>query len=92
MNEMTLEGFINLYESEHGQESQIMLIEVQKEGSPAPELIINPRANFEDKMEYYKTAYSSLLELKNNPSIKIIYYDFFANINDLTEYLNVTLK
>lgn len=50
------------------------------------EVIINPYENIMSKLEYYKTAYTERMELKANPSIKIInvaYGNSFREIENL---------
>lgn len=54
-----------------------------------PEIIINPRDNFEEKLEYYKKSYNNDLILKACKDIKItnfIYGESFAEIQDLLCY------
>lgn len=41
-------------------------------GLPEPEIITNPVANLEKKLEYYKTTYDDNLEHKHAKGIKII--------------------
>lgn len=41
-----------------------------------PELIINPVANLEKKLEYYKKTYDEKLEHKHAKGIRIIGYTF----------------
>lgn len=43
---------------------------------PQPELIINPVANLEKKLEYYKKTYNQNLEHKHAKGIKITGYTF----------------
>lgn len=50
---------------------------IQVEGAtPAPEIIINPKANIADKINYYMKAYNEDLTLKNNPKIRITAFYF----------------
>lgn len=42
-----------------------LVIEVQVEGTTAPEIIINPDVNFNEKINYYKKAYDEKLTGKN---------------------------
>lgn len=43
---------------------------------PEPEVINNPRANFESKRAYYDRAYDDNLILKVNPDIRILTWLF----------------
>ena len=40
------------------------------------ELIVNTLENFEDKMEYYKSAYNEDLTLKSNRNIRIVDFEY----------------
>lgn len=81
MNEMTLQGLLRMGRSIYAQEdAKFMLIVVKAEGS-SPEIIINPKENFESKLAYYEKAYNDDLTLKNNPNIQIIDYDFVENLD-----------
>lgn len=82
MNEMTLNGLLNYGTSHYAKHNaQWLIIEVEVEGNE-PEIIINPKGNFEAKLAYYKKAYNENLTLKANPNIKIIRYDFVEAISD----------
>lgn len=84
MYEMTLEGLLRVGNSWYGQnEAEYLIIYVQVGDNSAPEIIINPKENFKEKLKYYSTAYSEDLTLKNNTAIKIINYDY---VEDLSEY------
>ena len=67
--------------------SKYIGIRVNIEGSSEDEIIINPRANFQRKLEYYKEAYNTDLQLKHNNAISIkgfTYGNSFSEIeNDL---------
>lgn len=61
-------------------------VSIETAGSEKPEIIINPRENFENKLEYYKKAYNHDLTLKSFNGIKItrfIYGDNFAELQDM---------
>lgn len=82
MNELTLTGLLNYGKSHYAKNNaQWLIIEVEVEGDK-PEIIINPKENFEAKLAYYKRSYNNDLTLKANPSIKIIRYDFVEAISD----------
>lgn len=82
MYDMTLTGFINLCNSWYSKnEAEWMIVEIQI-GDSAPEIIINPKENFEAKIEYYKNAYHEDLTLKANPNIKIVRYDLVHSLTN----------
>lgn len=51
-------------------------VEVTVPNCPETELIINPKANFDGKKQYYEKAYNDNLELNTFNQIKIVGYKF----------------
>lgn len=83
MYEMTLSGLIRVGSSIFAREdANWMVIKVQAYDNE-PEIIINPKENFESKLHYYSQAYNEDLTLKNNENIKIIDYDFTVYIQEI---------
>ena len=81
MNEMTLTGLLNYGTSHYVKHNaQWLIVEVSVNGNE-PEIIINPKVNFEAKLNYYKNAYNENLTLKANPLIKMVRYDFVEDIS-----------
>lgn len=58
-------------------------VEVETRGSKANEIIINPRENFRDKLEYYKKAYNDDLTLKSYDGIRIVNCEYGDDYIDL---------
>lgn len=82
MYEMTLTGLLALGNSDVAKyDANWMVIEVQAYDSE-PEIIINPKENFQSKLDYYAQAYGEDLRLKANTSIKIVRYDFVGAMED----------
>jgi len=60
-------------------------IKIQMDGFPEPEIIINPLANYDAKLEYYKKAYNDDLTLKAFSGIKIIDFSYGSSYEDIEE-------
>lgn len=58
-------------------------VSVKNENSESAELIINPNVNFDDKLEYYKKAYSDDLILKNCDKIRITGFTYGDTLADI---------
>ena len=56
---------------------------VEMDGFEKPEIIVNQRANFEKKLEYYKSAYNDDLTLKSFNGIRIIDFESGDNFEAL---------
>ena len=62
-------------------------VEIEMEGFPKPEIIINENGNFDSKLAYYKKAYNEDLTLKAFNGIKIIGFTFGDNFKEIEEDL-----
>lgn len=89
MNQMTIEGLINLSKSEHGKNSNWMAVELTLPNATGTEIIINPKENIEEKLKYYQQAYSNDLQHKHVDAIKIVNYAFVYSLDELAEELGV---
>lgn len=79
MREMTLSSLINTSKEpfpKYKAEWLAIWVSVNK---GVPEIILNPKENFENKLAYYQNAYNEDLTLKANPSIRIIHFEFLSN-------------
>ena len=68
-----------------------MVVKIETEGNPGPEVIINPAENFAAKLAYYDKAYNDDMELiaaKNaGKSIRISDALMTSNLNDLNWFI-----
>lgn len=86
MNEMTINGMLRLAGSHFGQnDANWLVIEVSVYGAK-PEVIINRKENFQDKLNYYVEAYNNDLTLKANPNVQIVSYNMYENLMDWAKY------
>jgi hypothetical protein len=64
-----------------------MVVKIETEGNPGPEIIVNPAENFAAKSAYYNKAYNDDMELiaaKNaGKSVRIVDAIMTSNLNDL---------
>lgn len=62
-------------------------VRIQAQGLDEPEVIINPRENFESKLEYYQKAYNEDLTLKTFNGVKIIGFEYGDSYNEISDWL-----
>ena len=62
-------------------------VRIQMQGFDEPEVIINPKENFETKLAYYKKAYNEDLTLKTFNGIKIIGCEYGDSFNEIADWL-----
>lgn len=68
-----------------------MVVKIETEGNPGPEIIINPAENFAAKLSYYDKAYNEDLELiaakKAGKSVRIVDALMTNNLADLNWFV-----
>jgi len=73
---LTMENLEKCFESAKEQRYPYVGIKIKMKGFEEPEVIINPNANFDKKLDYYKNAYNDDLTLKSFNGIKIIGFSY----------------
>jgi len=73
---LTMKNLELCFESAKEQGYLYVGIKIKMEGFEEAEVIINPIANFDKKLEYYKNAYNNDLTLKSFNGIKIIGFSY----------------
>lgn len=66
------EKLIELFEEAIISDEEFVAVAVETNGNDEYEIIINPRENFEKKLEYYKNSYNDDLVLNTYNGIKIV--------------------
>ena len=73
---LTMENLEVCFNSAKEQGYPYVGVKIKMEGFEEAEVIINPIANFDKKLEYYKNAYNDDLTLKSFNGIKIIGFSY----------------
>ncbi|MNP06400.1 hypothetical protein D3C76_983810 [compost metagenome] len=89
MNDMTIQGLVNVFQSEWARQSRFVGIVVQLPDLEQPEVIINPKENFEAKLAYYQKTYGEDLVMVHNANIKIIGYAFGNSFAEVQQELGI---
>ena len=88
---MNKEKFKRIVDEGIERERNFMIVKIVTEGSPAPEIIINPSENFTDKVRYYLNNYTDDMELINakkaGRSVRIVDVLMTRNLNDLAWFV-----
>lgn len=72
LSTMSMEKLEECFKRAIENDSKYIAVKIETRGSEGAEIIINPRCNFEAKLEYYKKAYTDDLVLKTYDGIKIV--------------------
>lgn len=86
--QLTLAELENIFNQAIGYDEQYIGVRVEMTGLESPEIIINPRENFEEKLNYYKVAYNDDLTLKNTDSVKITGFTYGSNFAEIQDWLS----
>lgn len=83
--------FNKIVEDGRNRGRSFMAVKIRTQGNPAPEVIINPAENFDQKVGYYNKAYNDDMELiaaKNNGK-QIVIEDVLltSNLSDLSWFV-----
>lgn len=80
---MNKETLIDCFEQAKKLNAVYIGVLVETRGSEKPEIIINPRENFDSKLEYYKNAYNDDMVLKTYDGIRITKIDYGNSFHQL---------
>lgn len=88
---MGKQEFTQLVNEGISRNKNFMIVKIETEGNPAPEIIINPAENFDQKMKYYLGAYNEDMELikakEAGKLIQIADVLMTSNLNDLSWFV-----
>lgn len=87
---LTITNLENCFNDAKSLNYTYVAVVVDMQGFEKPEVIINRKENFDEKLAYYKRAYDENLILKSFNGIRIIgfaYADTFENIEDEVQLL-----
>ena len=69
---MKKNDFMQIFNQAISENKDFVVVVILTKGSDAPEFIINPNANFQNKKEYYDKAYNDELTLNTYDGIRIV--------------------
>ena len=85
---MRMENLIKCFETAIMEKYRYVGVRIKMSEFEEYEVIINPRANFEKKLDYYKNAYNDNLTLKNAPNkIQIVGFTFGNTCKNISDDL-----
>ena len=67
--------------------SKYIAVKIKTRNSIGEEIIINPKSNFETKLDYYKNAYDENLVLKSFNGIQIVGFTYGNSLEDIEKDL-----
>lgn len=83
MNELKMKDLEECFRNAKEDDANWIVIAVKSAFTPATEFIINPKQNFDNKLEYYKKAYTEDLTLKTNGWIQIVGFAYADTLQEI---------
>ena len=83
MINLTMENLEKCFDAAMKNSAKFIGVKIRTEGNKEDEIIINPNANFENKLAYYKNAYTDDLVLKSFNGISIIGFTYGNCFDDI---------
>lgn len=80
---LTMKNLEECFKGAKKYKSTYIAVCVKHDDSESAELIINPSINFDDKLQYYKNAYTEDLVLKNCDKIRITGFTYGDTLGDI---------
>ncbi|PEA10163.1 hypothetical protein CN425_22885 [Bacillus cereus] len=70
--ELTLEGLEQCFNEAASEGAEYVAVQIEMDGFPSDEIIINDNDNITSKLAYYKKTYNEELEHRYAPGIRIV--------------------
>lgn len=86
---MNLNDLKEVFETAKKRNRNYVGVQIEMQGFPKPEVIINEYNNFDAKLEYYMKAYNDDLILKTFNGIRIIGFGSGDTYQEIQELLDV---
>ena len=85
---LTMTDLENTFNQAIGLGVEYIGVRIKMQGFDEPEVIINPKENFETKLAYYNKAYNDDLTLKTFNGIKIVGFEYGDSYAEIADWLS----
>ncbi|MED3022342.1 MULTISPECIES: hypothetical protein [Bacillus cereus group] len=90
--DLTLEGIEKCFNEAVTEQANYVAVQIEMDGFPSDEVIINDKHNIETKLEYYKKTYNEDLEHRYAPGIRIIGYVYGYSFSGIQRELGLSVE
>ncbi|WP_163247839.1 hypothetical protein [Bacillus tropicus] len=90
--ELTLEGLEQCFNEAASEEANYVAVQIEMDGFPSDEVIINDKHNIASKLEYYKKTYNEDLEHRYAPGIRIVAYAYGYSFSGVQRELGLVIE
>lgn len=90
--DLTLEGLGKCFNEALDEEANYVAVQIEMDGFPSDEVIINDKYNIESKLEYYKKTYNEDLEHRYDPGIRIVGYAYGYSLSGIQRELGLSVE
>ncbi|MBJ8006264.1 hypothetical protein [Bacillus cereus] len=89
---LTLEGLEKCFNEAASEEANYVAVQIEMDGFPSDEVIINDKHNIVSKLEYYKKTYNEDLEHRYAPGIRIVGYAYGYSFSGVQRELGLSVE
>ncbi|WP_144519807.1 hypothetical protein [Bacillus thuringiensis] len=90
--ELTLESLEKCFNEAVTEEANYVAVQIEMDGFPSDEVIINDKHNIVSKLEYYKKTYNEDLEHRYAPGIRIVGYAYGYSFSGVQRELGLAIE
>ena len=90
--DVTFEGLDKCFNEAITEDANYVAVQIQMDGFPTDEIIINDKHNIVSKLEYYKKTYNEDLEHKYAPGIRIVGFAYGYSFSRIQRELGIVVK
>lgn len=84
---ITLEELEKCFNEAVNEEAEYVAVQIEMDGFPSYEVIINDKHNIDSKLAYYKKTYNEYLEYRYAPGIRIVGYAYGHTLSGIQREL-----
>ncbi|MGE6365187.1 hypothetical protein ACQKD9_15535 [Bacillus paramycoides] len=90
--DLTLEGLGKCFNEALSEEANYVAVQIEMDGFPSDEVIINDKHNIESKLKYYKKTYNEDLEHRYASGIRIVGYAYGYSFSGIQHELRLSVE
>lgn len=89
---VTLEELEKCFNEAVNEGAEYVAVQIEMDGFPSDEVIINDKHNIDSKLAYYKKTYNEDLEHRCTPGIRIVGFAYGYSFSEILRELGLLVK
>lgn len=87
--DLTLDGLERCFNEAVNEDAEYVAVQIEMDGFPSDEVIINHKQNIDTKLEYYRKTYNEDLEHRYDPGIRIVGFAYGYSFSGIQHELGL---